>query len=118
MGGEGGRGEGCGERPHDQCGVLGEIGGAGRGRGMFREKEEAWMGGGNGVDAGDRHENIVGQGPPRHIGAIGRVAIDEIGRNDSSPQDLAGAVDVGKKRVERGDALDQPFFEGRPFSAG
>ncbi len=52
---------------------------------------------------------------PAHLRAEIGIAVDEVGRDFPGRDDLARAVDVGEKHVQRLDALVQTGLEFRPF---
>jgi len=57
----------------------------------------------------------MGRADRRHGETELRVGEDQFGRQYAGLQDFALAINVGQKGVDRGDALDQPFFQPTPF---
>ncbi len=70
------------------------------------------------VDAADVHIGFVADRQPPHGGPEVGVAEDQIGRNDTVPEDLLLVVEVVEQEVESGHPLDDPAFDMLPLRGG
>ena len=110
-------GEQVRHQPHRHFAVFQHVGDAGGRARVVLEHVERVLVDAHDVDAGDMHPDVVRRAMADHFRPVIRIAQDQLVGTMFSFRIARGAVDVLQEQVERGDALDQPRLQPRPFGA-
>ena len=103
---------------HHRLPVLQHVGDAGRRAEIILQHIELTVARPHDVDADDVAVDVERRVVADHLGQIGHVCEDQVGRDAAGADDLLAVIDVVEEGIQRPDALLDAALEQPPFRRG
>lgn len=107
-----------GERTLEGGAVFQHVGGAGRTAKVVFKDEVAAVATADEVGAADVDVDVFGDVASHELATEMLGAVDVVRGDDAVLEDFLFVVEIVEEEVEGGDALDEAFFDNRPFIGG